>query len=332
LAHDRRRRTSSETADVERGMKVLIFDKLELAWSELTLENPFNHTYAEHLFAGIKLQGFPIPGRTDPAPNDDIEVLKGGLRFPRFGGYCVIGAFGAAKILLIDPAAGADERIVAISTFTAQASWHSAADTNLCFEAVEHKGELWRGPFLLTRIVEKLFYSDQPLALHCGHIVDCLAYLLIRDGHACRKVLLRNDKNVGHIFMDVYLPDAKGWAYVDPDFGVMLKHQDRYISSQEVLVLRREGRDGEIEIVDIGAKCFPYPAYNFPVWFSGHFTWRPEMMKTISFALSPYYRATVIEKGFEGIEFYDFRLSEEPAPSLMTRRLAGVDPFAPPAL
>lgn len=312
-------------------MKVLIFDKLELAWSEITLENPFNHTYSEHLFAGLKLQGFPIPGRTDPAPIDDIEVLKGGLRFPRFGGYCVTGAFGAAKILLVDPSAGADERIVAISTFAAQASWHSAADTNLCFEAVEHKGEVWRGPFLLTRIIEKLFFSDQPLALHCGHIVDCLAYLLIQDGHACRKVLLRNDKNVGHIFMDVYLPDAKDWAYVDPDFGVMLKHQGRYISSQEVLVLRRECRDGEIEIVDIGAKCFPHPAYNFPVWFSGHFTWRPEMMKTISFALSPYYRATVIEKGFEGIEFYDFRLSDDLAPSIMTRRLPGADPFAPPA-
>jgi hypothetical protein len=320
------------TVDLERGMKVLIFDKLELGWPELTLENPFNHAYAEHLFAGVTLRGFPIPGRCEPASNDDIEVLKGGLRFPRFGSYCVIGPFGAAKVLIIDPAAGPDKRIVEISTFAAQASWHSAADTNLCFEAVERKGEIWRGPFLLTRIVEKLFYSDQPLALHCGHIVDCLAYLLMKDGHQCRKVLLRNDKNVGHIFMDVYLPKAKGWAYVDPDFGVMLKHENRYISSHEVLILRREARDGEIEIVDIGAKCFPHPAYNFPVWFSGHFTWRPEMMKTISFDLSPYYRSTVIEKGFAGIEFYEFRLSEEPAPSIVTRRLGSIDPFAPPAI
>ena len=310
-------------------MKILIFDKLEIAWPELTLENPFNHTFAESLFADVKVQGFPIPGRATAA-NDDIEVLAGGLRFPRYGAYCVLGAFGAAKVLIIDPAAGGDERIVAISTFTAQASWHSAADTNLCFEAVEHKGEIWRGPFLLTRIVEKLFHSDQPLALHCGHIVDCLAYLLIKDGHACRKVVLKNDQNVGHIFMDVYLPNAAKWAYVDPDFGVMLKHDGRYISSQEVLAFRREGRDGEIEIVDIGAKCFPHPAYNFPVWFSGHLTWRPEMMKTVSFALSPYYRNTVIERGFEGIEFYGFHLSEGPPPSLMTRRLSGVDPFAPP--
>jgi|GEM_PF-4359167 len=311
-------------------MNVLIFDKLELAWSELTLPNPFNHTYADHLFKGGKPQSFPLPGRIAPAANDDIEVLAGGLRFPRHGAWQVVGAFGAAKILLIDPAAGADERIVAIAAFTAQASWHSAADTNLCFEAVERKGEVWRGPFLLTRILEKLFYSDQPLALHCGHIVDCLAWLLIKDGHACRKVLLRNDQNVGHIFMDVWLPDAKGWAYVDPDFGVMLRHGGRYISSHEVLVLRREGRDGEIEIVDIGQKCFPYPVYNFPVSFSGHFTWRPEMMKSISFALSPYYRTTVIEKGFEGIEFYGFQLSDDPRPSLMTRRLPGVDPLAPP--
>ncbi|MGI8841298.1 MAG: hypothetical protein ACR2F8_11055 [Caulobacteraceae bacterium] len=311
-------------------MKILIFEKLELAWPELTLENAFNHTYAEHLFAGVKLMGFPIPGRATPDANDDIEVLAGGLRFPRYGAYCVIGAFGAAKVLLIDPAAGGDERVVAISRFVAQASWHSAADTNLCFEAVERKGEIWRGPFLLTRIVEKLFHSDQPLALHCGHIVDCLAYLLIRDGHACRKVVLRNDKNVGHIFMDVYLTNAEKWVYVDPDFGVMLKHGAQYISSQEVLLLRREGRDGEIEIVDIGNKCFPHPAYNFPVWFSGRFTWRPEMMKAISFALSPYYRSTVIEKGFEGIEFYGFQLSEGSSPSIMTRRLSGVDPFAPP--
>jgi hypothetical protein len=311
-------------------MKILIFDRLELAWAELTLDNPFNHTYAAHLFADVKLSGFPLPGRATPDLIDEVEVLAGGLRFPRPGGYGLVGAFGAVKVLIIDPAAGGDERIVAISTFVAQASWHSAADTNLCFEAVERKGEVWRGPFLVTRILEKLFHSDQPLALHCGHIVDCLAYLLIRDGHACRKVLLRNDQNVGHIFMDVYLPIAKKWAYVDPDFGVMLRHEGAYISSQEVLILRREGRDGEIEIVDIGTKCFPHPAYNFPVWFSGHLTWRPEMMKTISFALSPYYRATVIEKGFEGIEFYGFRPTEGPPPSVMTRRLAAVDPFAPP--
>jgi hypothetical protein len=131
--------------------------------------------------------------------------------------------------------------------------------------------------------------------------------------------------------MDVYLSEVGRWAYVDPDFGVMLKHNDRLISSHEVLVLRREGRDAEIEIVDIGAKYFPHPAFNFPVWFSGHFTWRPEMMKSISFALSPYYRSTVIEKGFEGIEFYDFQLSEDPTPSIITRRLSGIDPFSPPS-
>lgn len=312
-------------------MKALIFAKLELTWSELTLPNAFNHTYADHLFAGVKLQSFPLPGCMAHAGGDEIEVLAGGLRFPRYGAWRVLGAFGAAKVLLIDPAAGAEARIVAIAAFAAQASWHSAADTNLCFEAIERKGEVWRGPFLLGRILEKLFYSDQPLALHCGHIVDCLAWLLIKDGHPCRKVLLRNDKNVGHIFMDVWLADAKSWAYVDPDFGVMLRHAGRYISSHEVLTLRREGRDSEIEIIDIGQKCFPHPAYNFPVSFSGHFTWRPEMMKSISFALSPYYRATVIEKGFEGIEFYSFQLSDEPRPSLMTRRLGPIDPLAPPA-
>lgn len=312
-------------------MKMLIFGKLDLTWSELTLPNAFNHTYADQLFAGVKPRSFPLPGSVAPEASEAIEVLAGGLRFPRFGPWQVLGAFGAAKVLLIDPAVGGDERIVAIAAFAARASWHSAADTNLCFEAVERKGEVWRGPFLLSRILEKLFYSDQPLALHCGHIVDCLAWLLIKDGHACRKVLLRNEKNVGHIFMDVWLSEAKGWAYVDPDFGVMLKHAGRYISAHEVLTLRREGRDGEIEIVDIGQKCFPHPAYNFPVSFSGHLTWRPEMMKSISFALSPYYRATVIEKGFEGIEFYSFQISDEPRPSLMTRRLGAIDPLAPPS-
>ena len=55
-------------SDLEIGMKVLIFDRLELSWSEFTLENPFNHTYAERLFAGVKLRGFPIPGRMEAGP------------------------------------------------------------------------------------------------------------------------------------------------------------------------------------------------------------------------------------------------------------------------
>ena len=52
------------------------------------------------------------------------------------------------------------------------------------------------------------------------------------------------------------------------------------------------------------------------------------MMKTISFALSPYYRATVIEKGFEGIEFYGFSAVGRAQSIDHDPPTGGVDPFA----
>jgi hypothetical protein len=294
-------------------MRQLIFDRLSLDWSEVVLPLPPRLRRAGAALSTSPLRAFPVPGRLRPRSPRDVIATAEGLIFPRFEAYFLSGAFGAAKILLLDPSDGPDRDLHAIAGFIACCQWKSANDTYLCFDA--HANVVIRP----QRAMEKLFFSDQPLGLHCGMISSLLACILIDRGYCCRRGSIRNLGGPYHVFLDVFLPEAKRWVFVDADFGTMLARDDVLLSAEEVVGLRNAGLADEITIVPITDKRYTLRGRHFAESFSGQIAWRPEYMSTrVVSDADPYYRR-VISEGFRAVEYHDFEI------------LGGAPTIAPPA-
>lgn len=277
----------------------LVFDRLVVRWEDLKFGQPFSFRFPP--LGEWSLRSFPLPGCPIPQDLSAVQIGSDGLSFPSYGAYNVVGPFGAVKILLIDPADDDDARILALSRFVAEATYHSGADTHLSYERTE------RYPTLPCTLMRKLFYSDQPLALWCAHIADVLAYLLHLLGYSCRKLSLKNTTGIGHIFLEVYFPTTRRWLMVDPDFGVMLKHGGEFLSADDVVRLRASGRTLEIELVELADKCFSSHDVNFPVSFTGQFTWTPEYLVEKRIKNLSYYHEVVIDGGFMGVDYCTYR-------------------------
>lgn len=269
----------------------LIFDRLSVRWSEITLKQPQKLPTTENW----TLRSFPLPGSATAQDLSAVQIHPTGLTFPAFGSYKVVGPFGAIKILLIDPLAGDDDRIVTISRFVAEAVYHSGADAHLAREGAS------ASPRYLDAVLRKLFYSDQPLALWCGDISDVLAFLLDNAGFRCRLLHTAN-----HMLVEVYFPDIKKWVIVDPDLGTLLRHGGQLISGADVARLRAAGKAGEIEMEWLANPRLTRFYLNFPEGFTGQFTWLPEYAYNDKKDYTPFYREAVISKGFAKLEYCDF--------------------------
>ena len=293
----------------------LVFSRLSVHWNELKLVQPFPFEW--HESKTMKLRSFPVPGSSANQDVGAIEVHPVGLTFPGYGAYRLVGPFGAVKLLLLDPTSDHDKQIQAISSFVAAAAYHSGADTHLCYIGSE------RYPVYPLPAIRKLFYSDQPLALWCGHIVDVLAFLLHSRGYACRKVSLRNSTNVGHIFLEVYFPVSKRWIMVDPDFGVMLTHNGAFLSAQDVVQLRAESKGSQIELLALAEKPLSSHETNYPLSFTGQFTWTQDYLTNKQ--VNPYYHRVVIDRGFMDVRYHAYTFTHTAStvirPAVRTRPL-----------
>jgi hypothetical protein len=292
----------------------LIFERTKLEWRELVKPNPYSNRITPKAIVSRGIESFAQPGPPTGMDLSDVAIDEVGLTFPHWGHWGLVGHFGAAKILLLDPDASTFNQTLAIAAFVMRGSWHSAIDTPIAFP-----GERY-GPFHPLGLAEKFFYSDQPLGLHCGHIVDFLAWLLHRRDIPVRRVALSNTAHVGHIFMEVQILPKGGWMYLDPDFGLALKHKGRFISARKAKALRDAGKSREIELFDIGQKAFPKPAFNFQPGFSGQIVWQPSMMADTLIAQSDYFMRTVIEKGMEDLIYLNYEFSAEHPFKIISRR------------
>lgn len=278
-----------------------IFDRLDVAYDDFGIPSPFRLGDMPEHKGKREVWSFPQPGAIEGDDVSGVVASAEGLTFPRYGSWRVMGGFGVAKLLLLDPAWSPEETIRAFTAFASEHSWHSAQDTYLCFRPGE------RNIMRPERSSEKLFHSDQPLGLHCGHIADLLAWYLKLHGFESRKVVLVNDQNIGHIYIETYAPTLDRWIYLDPDFGVMLQDPSgEWIGSDEVLAAKADGRLDDIVVIDVGNKNAPKHEHNFNYAFSGQLAWRPEMMTNRSFALSPYFRDTVLDRGMQAVRRYGY--------------------------
>jgi len=282
-------------------VRPLIFDRLSVAWEEIMLPVAFRPAFSGEALCKRPLRSFPTPGRLTPSPVEDLARTPEGIQFPAFGDHYILGDFGAAKVLLLDPGAGADTHLMQLLGFVSGSVWHSANDTYLCFDSNS------QGVFNPRRLMAKLFYSDQPLGVKCAVVSNLLAYLLFGLGYRCRRVRVRNEGGTNHAFLDVFMPEAGKWAYFDGDFGVMLADQNGFLSAAEAVALRNAGRDDEIRVIDCGEKHFTLIPEIRPGSFAGQMTWGPELMSNRRVADDPRFRQ-VIRSGFNAVDFIDYEL------------------------
>jgi len=290
-------------------MRPLIFRELRPAWQELLPDSAFRGAFREDMT--YPLRTFPGPGRNG-VQNDlaSVKLTRGGIRFPSWGQWRLIGGFGVLKVLLIDPRTPLDDVPAQVLAFAATNIWHSPVDQHLA-----HSGTT-RSTFEFDRLADKFFRSDQPLGLHCGYGSQFLMVLLDFVGYRVRFGSLKTD-SAGHLLPEVWLPQSKRWALVDPDFGVMLKHDGQWLSATDMVEIIAAGKSEEIEIVDIAGKPFSRRDVVYPAGFHGHWTWHPDHMDPKR-PTSAAYRYNVFQRNFPPPIYHSITVSNEDDNTVLT--------------
>lgn len=214
---------------------------------------------------------FPIPGNTTQSSIPRAQVSNGAIQFGEFGEFYFYSQIGAFKLLITDPAHSRQQLILDLFRFVARNSVHSCADN-------------WKYQlnginkfFDVSSLVRKLFFSDQPLMLHCSGISEFLIALLHYHGIEARLVhLLRGENLDGHMVVEAFDNETQRWIFLDPDYGVVLTDSDdRLLSAEDVFnFVSRD--DLSFSVVDYGTKCWLRPDRNFPLKFVADATWTPQ--------------------------------------------------------
>jgi hypothetical protein len=227
---------------------------------------------------------FPIPGQPPREQPNDIGFGNDVIEFPSVGEYYFYCHLGAFKVLVLDPKEPARFNALKVFAFVSRNTIHSRSDAWLCARE-GHDG----APFYWDRLVEKLFFSDQPLQLHCGYASNFTGYLLHSQGMTCRLVALTGGKRAGHILLEVWDPEDDNWIALDPDFGVAVAAKDGRLLSAEQIALHvsasNTGDDwGDLQVVDLAKKTWNKASFDFPLRFTGQVSWRPECQMEVSAA------------------------------------------------
>ena len=242
---------------------------------------------------------FATPGGQAPDQPVPLRLDQSGLVLPGPGAHCLICSLGAFKVL-VRGNEDDDQFAIEMCRLVSDNVVHSRADAGLC----RVNPGSW--PFFVDRLSEKFFFSDQPLALHCFEIACFTAYVLSQAGYKTRRISLVNSQgHGGHIVLEVFLPVAARWAYVDPDYGVMLRSpNDGYVGSVE---LRHCVQDVRIEFLS-HKSWLSGEFWNFAPGFRGQFTWAPEKSRTTPTVDAERYKRLL--STFEKIVTHDFVFRE----------------------
>ncbi|WP_395714131.1 hypothetical protein [Reyranella sp.] len=212
---------------------------------------------------------FSVPGQKLGHP---VELVRIEADYVAFGctGCFFVYFYGATRKLLILPDLALPlEKCLQISAFVSGCIFHSRSDIARC---TPDSSTYSRYDFSFA--LQKLFRSDQPIGLHCGHSTALLSLILLRAGFDARRLHMANaESGDGHILLEVNLGNGMGGMVVDADFGVALMSRDgEPISATNLLGMRGEGfRD--VQVVDLCRKSWLPPRYNFGLEFEGGFSW-----------------------------------------------------------
>lgn len=193
---------------------------------------------------------------------------SGRFVFPDFGSYRVDCSYGTFKCLLLDPALGRDHHALQIFRFAAENIAHSSNDKAIVNPWADRPGYV--RPDLL---LQKLFLSDQPLALHCDHAAQVTAYLLHLNGFEVREIWLGNKAaEPGHVVMEVFLPQLKKWVMLDADFGVIVTDLEGEAQGTAEIAASTERRS-RLKVNQIVPKHWPAVGFNSGEVYSGQRSW-----------------------------------------------------------
>ena len=284
-----------------RPIRPLIFDSLEVGWPQIFAQWGDEDLNGELAYPSpLRLSTFATPAALAGTPVDAVSANEAGLVFPHFGAWYLRCRYGAFKFLLLDPAASRDNHVMSIVTFAAENCVHSMADAWLLVKSAKSQQ-----PFQFTPMAAKLFFSDQPLHLMCGHIEVVVSYLLHTRGFLSRRVsAVRANKQSGHIINDVFLPDQNKWAMVDPDFGFTISSGGQVLSSHELRDHVAQARD-DLAIGILADKGWLKPINSGYLGAIGQMTWTPEHSQPAPTVSQQYYRK-VVEEVFVNVTHYEY--------------------------
>ena len=226
----------------------------------------------------VRLRGtFPIPGRQATSNLNDIHFDDNYITFPGIGEYYFCCDLGAFKCLILAQSDDALARIIKIFAFVSKNIVHSRADIWLCMPDGS------AGPFYSNPLIEKFFFSDQPLQLHCGPSTHFLATLLHSEGIRCR-IVQYFGKQDGHIVLEAWDTANDRWVMLDPDWGLCVADKSGCLLSVDEITKQlpsacrspnANNENSELVIVNVVDKFWNTEEFNLPGRFTGHITWTP---------------------------------------------------------
>lgn len=212
---------------------------------------------------------FPVAGGVNSTGSSQPQFREREVCFDDYGEFYFYSQIGAFKTLLLDPTSSQQQVILDLFSFVARNCVHSLADQ------WKYQINGLSRAFDLSALVGKLFFSDQPLMLHCSGIAEFLVGVLSQQGIKARVIhLIRGENLDGHIVVEAFDYETEKWIYLDADYGVVLKAGDSFMSVDD-LFASVSANDLSFSVVDCAKKFWPVPERNFPLKFVGEATWLP---------------------------------------------------------
>ena len=191
-----------------------------------------------------------------------------------------------------------------VASFLAKNIIHSHADRWLCYPDGLHDRFYWK------LLAKKLFYSDQPLMLHCSEAADFAAFVFHYIGVKVRKSWVYNlQSRSGHTLMEVYDDLLKKWVMLDIDYGVYLTDSDEIpLSTNEI----RRKIDEDVDLLTIrplASKYWLRDEFNLTEHSRSSMSWNAGM-NSARLTSDPEKYKIMLKKCFQGINLYEYSFDE----------------------
>src|SRR5581483_11125042 len=182
-----------------RTARPLVFRKNRVQWNEVVTD------FSARFPGAVQpiLRTFPSAG-DGSGDVGDVTITNEFLDFAQSGFYNIISNFGAFKILIL-PGQATGEDIICISRFCSANIVHSAYDASVCSQPGYYSRVLY-----YPNVINKLFFSDQPLGFFCGQASLGLCGLFATVGYPARQLHLHGT-GIAHLAAEVF--DGERWVF-----------------------------------------------------------------------------------------------------------------------
>ena len=249
----------------------LIFETLAIPRAELEAcgePGAYFESVAKYTSSEYRIHGsFPTPAHLVRA-KFDIAFDSQFLNLHGHGEHCFYSDIGAFKILAVAPASTKAALIKEVFSFVARNSVHACSDHWSCY--ANGVGQI----FDFTALARKLFFSDQPLMLHCGPLSEFTGALLKCLDVPSRVVhFLKPDMSEGHVVLEAFDDESGLWMMLDADYGVVVEGKDGALLSTAGIFDHLQRNDHSFKIIDCGQKHWLEEKFDFSQRFTGPASW-----------------------------------------------------------